>query len=330
LPNKAKQRFIDLAVAEVSVVDTPANEVEFLVLKRLEEDDEMPDAENKPTETPVADKSPEVITVDANKAASEAVEKAMAQVTSLVEGIAKAAGAKPAPTPPAAAEVDPEDARDDEVEKAAKGMGAMRKTMRAQLKAHGVTGEAMTKAMAAFDKCLQPPAADTQKAEADTQKSATPAPAASTPATAPEATEDEAAQVLAQKALEHLATQLGDVAKAKSMTPKRQEQLKSAISSLQKLLEDLGGAQDPAATTTPASPKQGESAVAELTKALEKGLADLRTEVTKTLTEVTTKVEDTSKRVKEIEDQRPAPTALPTEETDTRKAGRKSMWSGVL
>lgn len=318
MPNKAKQRFIDLAVGEVSVVDTPANEVEFLVLKRLEEDDPMTEknAESKPTDQTVAksdNKAAEVVTVETAKASDAAVNDAMAKVTALVEGIAKAAGAKPAATP---AE-DPEETKDAEVEKAAKGMGAKRKQMREQLKAAGMKGEDLTKAMSAFDKCcsVSASAEDTTKA-------------AETPAPTPPAAEEDAAEVLASKALAHLGATLTDVAKAKTMTPKRQEALKTAISGLQKLLEETGAVSDPAATKTPADPKV--DGVTELTKALTTSMAELTAQVTKALAETQETTKGIEARVAKVENERPAASALPTEETETKKAGRKSIWSGVL
>jgi len=41
MTNKTKRRFVALAVDELSLVDTPANEKEFAVVKRLQTEEEM-------------------------------------------------------------------------------------------------------------------------------------------------------------------------------------------------------------------------------------------------------------------------------------------------
>src|SRR5690554_2338418 len=94
MPRQATQRFLDLAVGEVSLVDSPANEQVFNVVKSLnQEDGDMADAAN--TEVTKGntggDSNVETVSVEVAKATNEAVEKAMAQVTQLVENIAKAA-----------------------------------------------------------------------------------------------------------------------------------------------------------------------------------------------------------------------------------------------
>ena len=95
MPNEAKQRFLDLDVGEISLVDTPAIEREILVMKRLEED--SMGTETTVTETQKNDNGgAEVVAVDVETTSADdaAVTKALGNVASIVENIAKAAGVK--------------------------------------------------------------------------------------------------------------------------------------------------------------------------------------------------------------------------------------------
>lgn len=300
MPNQAKQRFLSLDVAEVSVVDAPANEVEFLVHKRATEDATMGDTNTSATAPAAVEKqnqAPEVISQPATAASTEAVEKAMAQVTALVEGIAKAAGATI---------VDPEEARDAEAEKARKGMGAMRKTYREQLKAAGLKGDAMKSAMAAFDKCAMMEAEMSKEAPAT--KSAT-----------PELTPEQQASVVAQKALEELSQ---SITKGKMFTKERQDKMKAALDQLKAVMDEMGTVPTGAspATSTPDTTTFGASGVAELTKSL----TELKDQISAGLTEI-------SKRVEAVEKSRAPGNALPNDATDGKPAPvKKSLWSGIL
>ncbi|MGD9749394.1 MAG: hypothetical protein AB7W59_00200 [Acidimicrobiia bacterium] len=304
MPNQAKQRFISLDVAEVSVVDTPANEVEFLVHKRME-DSIMGDTNTSATAPAAVEKQnqPEVVQQPATTENSqEAVEKALAQVTALVEGIAKAAGATI---------VDPEEARDAEVEKAKKGMGAMRKTYREQLKANGVKGDAMKAALAAFDKCamMESEAAKEQKA----QKGAEAAPAL---------TEEQQATAIAQKALDELSQ---SITKGKMFTKERQDKMKAAMEQLKAVMEEMSTVPTGAspATSTPDTTTFGTSGVQELTKSLTEAIGNLQTQFKEGLAEVT-------KRIEAVEKARQPGNALPTDDTDKPAPVKKSLWSGIL
>jgi uncharacterized coiled-coil protein SlyX len=304
LPNQAKQRFLSLDVAEVSVVDTPANEVEFLVHKRASEDTTMGDTNTSATAPAAVEKSnqPEVISQPAT-ASTEAAEKAMAQVTALVEGIAKAAGATI---------VDPEEAREAEVEKARKGMGAMRKTYREQLKQAGLKGDAMKSAMAAFDKCAM--------MEAEMSKEATKDASTTKSADKPtELTPEQQASVVAQKALEELSQ---SITKGKMFTKERQDKMKAALDQLKAVMDEMGTVPTGAspATSTPDTTTFGASGVAELTKSL----TELKDQISAGMAEI-------SKRVEAVEKTRTPGNALPSDGTDGKPAPvKKSLWTGIL
>lgn len=308
MPNEAKQRFISLDVAEVSVVDTPANEVEFLVHKRME-DPIMGDTNENATAPAAVEKgaqAPEVIAQPA-EAANAAVEKAMAQVTALVEGIAKAARAS----------TDPEEARDAEVEKAQKGAGAARKAFRAKLKAAGMEGDALKKAMSAFDDTLT---TDAQPLQQRAQKSAEGA----------ESTEGQQEQPAAKSAQdiasEALATMEEQISKAKMFTPARQQKFKAALDSLKAVMDEMTtyaeGANPP--TKTPANPTFGASDVQQLTKAIGDQMAEVVKVFREGLAEVT-------KRVEAVEKARLPGNSQGADSTDGAPVEtKKSLWSGLL
>lgn len=305
-----KQRFVDLSVGEVSLVDSPANEQEFIVVKRLnQEDGDMadenrevtkgqPDGENISDE-PVT-KGAEQVPVEV--ASTEAVEKAMAQVTQLVESIAKAVNAsEPAET---SAEVDTEKA---DTEKG--GWPKMRKQFEAELKSAGIEGDAATKAMARFDKAFMPfkPGGATKPPLKKAEKSVD---------------TDETVQ----KMLEVLGM---SVQKAKAFTPKREEALKAAVETLQELMKELTMQSIPTggspSTTVPTSPMYGPATTMALTKSIE-GLQEI---LTAKLDEVQSVAKGLTERVEAIEKvATPSKSVEGDGGTDTKT--QKSFWSGVL
>jgi hypothetical protein len=98
---EAKRRFLSLRVREVSLVDSAANEQEFIVIKRLDQEEQHMAGNN--TEVAKADTSTvpaqastqsgdvEKVTIEVTKAATDATQKAMEMVTKLVGEIGKVA-----------------------------------------------------------------------------------------------------------------------------------------------------------------------------------------------------------------------------------------------
>jgi len=170
LPNQAKQRFLELSVNEISVVDTPANEVEFLVMKRME-DDSMETTTETVTETQ-KDANAEVVTVDAGASEDAAVNKALEQVAGMVESIAKAVGVNGTETTETTTSKSEGKEGGEEDTTKAKAKFDPRVMFGKQLKASGVTGDAFTKAMDEFDKAFVPfkPGASTQPPEKGTRR----------------------------------------------------------------------------------------------------------------------------------------------------------------
>lgn len=327
MPNQAKQRFLDLNVDEISVVDTPAVEVEFLVMKRME-DDSMDATEETVTETHKDANdggAAEVVSVDAGASEDAAVNKALEQVAGMVENIAKAAGVKIAETTKSGP------GEDDNGDGGGDGDGGEEATTKAktkafnpremfgkQLKANGITGDAFTKAMADFDKQFKPfqPGASAQPPltkDKPTTKTA------ETPVEEPSA--EELAEQEAMKSLGALETA---IQKAKRFTPAREKQLKSALEALKALFDDLqkippGGSPS---TTVPGNMSFGASGVQALTKSIEQ------------LTEVVNKSMEQSKanaeRIEAIEKARTPSTSIEDEGGTDDKAVKKNFWGGVL
>lgn len=96
MSNEAKQRFLELSVDEVSVVDSPANESDFVVIKSLNTHKEVGEMANKQNVNKDASQVAEQVPVEVEAPDTDAVSKALTQVTDLVANIAKATGAAPA------------------------------------------------------------------------------------------------------------------------------------------------------------------------------------------------------------------------------------------
>lgn len=307
MPSEAKQRFLDLDVAEISLVDTPANEVEFLVLKRLSDTEDEPMANQSTTTTveqpttkaaaaPAAGAEVVALEAPATDAGNEtAVNKALAQVTALVQSIATTVQATKAQ---AAAEVLETDA-----EKAKKKGNPMREMYSKALEKAGTKGDELAKAMEAFD--------------AEAAKSAGEASTAKSIEHSAEDTQEQAAE----KALEALSNA---VSKAKKFTPKREAALKSAIDGLSTLLAEISSANASAPAAT--SGDLGESGLIGLTKAL----TSLTEQVTKGLAEVQETTKGLITRVESVEKARLPSTALPEDTTEKPVDVKKSFWNGVL
>jgi hypothetical protein len=293
----AKQRFIDLSVHEVSLVDTPANEVEFLVLKRLESTEETMTTESQEA----ADKGNEggntqPVVVDSQKRA-EGASADLNKVVSLIENIAKELGA----TPEQKADAE-QLAGDAEVEKAMPGAGAKRKAFRADLQKSGVAGDALKSAMAAFDKCLSMGTEVEQKKATEPEK--------------PAAKEEKPVAKSAGEVAESITAEDIAAIKAKTITPARAETLKGIIEQLSKMLP----------SEAPAS-SEGSLPMADLTKALTEALAP----ISKTLNEVVETSKKLETRVETVEKARAPSTTLPEGEgTEKVEKAKKSFWSGAI
>lgn len=299
---EAKRRFLALKVDEVSLVDSPANEQEFIVLKRLEpEENTMGEAAKNETVTTVATATPEaataaegketkqqqeVVAVEVSKADTNA--QVLAKLEQFTEVIAKLATGK---------------TEDAEVEKAKKAKADKEKeeTMRKKLGDAGLKGVALQKALDAYldeegvTKSAEAPA------EVDTEDAAT------------------------TKTLEAL---VDVIQKAKSFTPKREEKMKTLLADLKKLMDDMSNtpATQAPSNNLPSGLSAG-SGLSDVKKSLDELIATMKNQsesqvaTTKALTE----------RLETIEKARMPSQATPTEVTATKTEDvKKGLWAGVL
>lgn len=305
-------------VDEVSLVDEPANLTQFLVLKALETE-QMADPK-----TSAADASATSVEVDQTVEAAESdssVTKALAHVESIVKNITEAVAPEPAPeAAPAATTESAEVEKAEEVE-TEKGM-----TIEAAMKASGLTGEPLEKAIVNMEKATglqrtqpfnsKPPLAKTKKA--------------AEPESQPAVVAEEDAPLTIGGLAEA-------IEKAKAFTPGRIEQLKKAEEILKLILQGVAPGTSPA-TSTPGvamHPNPNTSATltkpspqASVRKSAEDGAVNENefAEVLKGLGELIKGFDD---RLEKVEKARPASNSLP-QETESQTPVQKSIWAGVL
>lgn len=91
MANEAKQRFLDLVVEEVSIVDSPANECNYVVVKNLQEDGDMANTNTQQNAALDSSQAASANTIPVNVESENNTEviKAMQQVTAMVTSIAK-------------------------------------------------------------------------------------------------------------------------------------------------------------------------------------------------------------------------------------------------
>lgn len=297
-----------LNVDEVSVVDSPANEVEFLVTKNLE-DSEMAgkasdEAERVAVEQPASD---------------EAVSKALEHVSNIVENVAKAfglppavAGAVAAATPaatPAAAPPVAEVVTEESTEKAM--------TMKDLMKAVGMKDDEDTMKRlkaAGFDPEQKFP---TAKKPADSTKTT-------------KAVESEDAPFTMEGFAEL-------ITKAKKFTPGRVASLKSALETLKALMDDIE--EIPQGTMPGVSPggstQFGASGVKTLTAGVAKSATDVQIlEALTNLATVVKSLKDENKaletKIEEVSKARPASESLEAAGGTESKVTKSALWSGIL
>jgi hypothetical protein len=309
LPATPKRRFLKLNVGEVSLVDIPANEVEFLVTKNLEEQvmgEQQETAERVVVEQPAGGESD--------------VASVLKHVNAIVENIATVvkaqSGQASAPAIVAAAGGALETESDEEAD--------VEKSLTEALKAMGIepTAEQLAKAKkAGFDPAQKFPFA---KKPRDKEKKTTKA-----------APKDEV-EAFAETALtiEGLSSM---ITKAKKFTPGRIEKLKGAVDALKGLLEEIDSV--PQGTNPGVSPggstSFGSSGVKDLTngtnvdtsKSAEPSMAD----VLKAVNGLAESVKGLSGKVETIEKARPASASLEGQggtESNVKKSS--SIWGGIL
>jgi hypothetical protein len=309
LPAQPKRRFLKLNVGEVSLVDSPANEVEFLVTKNLEDQvmgEQQETAERVVVEQPAGESD---------------VASVLKHVNAIVENIAnvvvKTTKASPAAIAAAtgAGDEESEEAHDAEVVDDA---DVEKSSFAAMMKAAGVkmTPEQMEKLKASgFDPAqkfptAKKPAEKTTKAKATTD-----------------------AEAFAETALtiEGLSSM---ISKAKKFTPGRIEKLKGAVEALKGLLEEIDSIPQgtnpgvsPGGSTSFGASGIKESMTSKSVASDEPSMSD----VLKAVTGLAETVKGLAGKVETIEKARPASASLEAE-GGTEKTVKKSasLWGGIL
>jgi hypothetical protein len=337
MANTPVRRFVELNVDEVSLVDSPANEEEFAVIKSLTaQEDDMADDKSKEagteeetteesepkTEEETTDDGAEKVEVEADKPDDEGVAKAMAQVVSLVEGIAKAAGAD------AASEEENDDAEEEETEKGAMfGASGIRELMEKTLKKAGMKGDALKAAMDEFDKATKKvfmPGAVPSPKIPPSKKPKKPGEA---PVYAEKSADADADDVAEEEMEDEVAKTLdvieGAIQKAKRFTPKREEALKTVVAQLSTLLKELTGSSK---ATLPGGTQFGASGISDLTVAVKK-LAEAFGKHSEESAATTKALQE---KVETIEKERQPSTSIDGDDTDKEEETEKSFWQGLL
>jgi len=310
LPTQPKRRFLKLNVGEVSLVDSPANEKEFLVTKNLEENVMGEQQAN----------AAERVEIEQAAGGESDVASVLKHVSTIVENIAKAVKAEngqasaPAIAAATGTPAATESEEDEDVEK----------SLTEALKAMGIepTAEQLAKAKkAGFDPAQKFPTAK-KPLEKETKKAAA----------APTEAEAVAETVLTIEGLSSLIT------KAKKFTPGRIEKLKGAVEALKGLLEEIDsvpqgtnpGVSPSGTTTFGASGIKGSLTAGDnvdTSKAKEPTMAD----VLKAVNGLAEVVKGLGGEVESIKKARPASESLEGKGgTDTETKKSAGLWSGLL
>lgn len=303
MPKKATRRFVGLDTEEVSLVDAPANEVEFLVTKNQE--DRMVQAAQ--TNASGAERVPVEV------GDGEAVAKAMEHVNGIVANIMEMVTQKSAATE------SKEEASTEGDETPEEEVDTEKGSIKSILAAMGMKGDAMKTAMEKLKKAGFDPNMKFPNAKAPVSKAAE---------GEEEQTEDDD-----QVNLDSVPLTIGAIQKAAAFTPTRVSQLQSAVETLKLVLEAIGVGQVPK-TRTPGVETHGNPsstrglAGAEKKPVMKAADGDLAA-VLKSLGDA---VGGLSERLEAIEKTRTASNSVEddADNTDTDTKTQKSMWSGLL
>lgn len=308
MPKKAKRRFVGLDTEEVSLVDTPANEVEFLVTKNQEDEDMGAQAAQTTND--------DAVRVPVEVEGGEAVAKALEHVNGIVDKISTMVQASKAGEP-----ADDADATDDtEATDDGDTVDTEKATLKGVLAAMGMSGDDMKKAMDKLKKAGFDPNMKFPSAKAPVSK------AAVDDADADEAIVDEDDQPLTFATLQ----------KAARFTPSRISKIQEAVDALKLVLEAIAPNMSPG-TRTPgveshSNPNTTRRALAGQDKKPVMKSAD-GGELAEVLKSLGTAVGKLDERLASIEKTR-TPTNSVEDDADASDSDavttEKSIWSGLL
>lgn len=289
-----EHEYTDLKVSEISVVDRPANQKEFAVIKCVDSDTEQKGVEPMADQVAKSTKEAanvEVVVVPVEVAKSDddtAMEQALENLDTISKSIA-------ALTAKVEGEEGGGETEETEAEKA-KAKETPATVFAAALKASGAKPEAIAAAVKKYEKVCACGSATVQKAE-----------------TKPEGAETETTE----GDDDFMGNLAAAVTKAKVLTPKRLAALKALQEQLAKMIGEMEGiphSKSPK-TKVPKDTKFGASGLSSITKSLETVSAAM-----KTLTN----------RITKIEDVRQGSKGLGESGTVTTKKADGNLWEGVL
>jgi DNA repair exonuclease SbcCD ATPase subunit len=200
-----KHEYIDLTVNEISLVDKPANQKEFTVIKCLTtEDNEMSEESTKKTDSEeTKDKGIEKVSTEVPETDNEDAKKVLNSINQLVNGIKKKL------------EEQIDTKKEDKEEEVKKEENPMRSFFLDTLKKNGAKEEEIVKSLKEFDEKFN-------KKEVKKEES--------------EAKKEDKGEIDSDAIINGLSD---IVQKAKTFTPKRQQALKQAIEKLSQLAQEL-------------------------------------------------------------------------------------------
>lgn len=314
------RRFLQLEVDEVSVVDTPANEVEFLVTKNdLSEESPMGEpAVKEPAQTQTVPVEQEVTGEEerVNKALT-AVNGIVANIVSLAKGGASADGNSGEP------QGEPEPTETEKAKKGKKNFGQM---MKETLSKAGLQGDALEKAVDDAAKAMG------FNRDQEFPTASPPVTKAAEPEPAPESSTDDQSEA-------SMMALADSIQKAARLTPARVAKLSEALELLKLVIEGVQPNTSPP-TRTPGNASFGASGVQSLmqpntpprvTKSADGGEDEVLTQIAKGLTGLTEAFKDLNTRVEKVEKARPAPNSEDNGGTNGKPTEtKKSLWAGVL
>ncbi len=288
-----EHEYTDLTVEELSVVDRPANQKEFAVIKCVDSDTEQKGVEPMADQVAKSTKEAanvEVVPVEVAKSDDDtAMEQALENLDTISKSIA-------ALTAKVEGEEEGGDETETEAEKA-KTKETPATIFANALKTTGVKGEAFKAAMKKYEKVCACGSATVQKTETKT--------------------ETEGAETEGEGDNDFMGNLAAAVTKAKVLTPKRLAALKALQEQLAKMIGEMEGiphSKSPK-TKVPKDTKFGASGLSAITKSLETVSAAM-----KTLTD----------RITKIEDVRQGSKGLGENGTVTTKKVDGNLWKGVL
>jgi hypothetical protein len=320
MPKSAKRRFVGLDTEEVSLVDTPANEVDFLVIKNQE----------GLGMGATAKKQPEAVELEVTEGGDANVTKALEHVNGIVTKLAGLVAVKKETKAPADGDAPADDDADEDAEETT----TKAVTMESVFEEAGLDAKTTKVLVEKLKKAFPFPPKKPGKGKPDAA-SADGEDGGDEKKTKKNKADDKLTEVLAEEPLTMAGLALA-VQKAAAFTPQRIKALQSAQDILKLVLESVAPMASPDANVPVVETHGNPSSVTDLTKPNKKPTMTGTTKsvddaIVTTLKGLAEAVGGLVERVEKIEKVRGASnSAEPDGATDTVTKKASSIWSGVL